>query len=170
MTYVALTAFALLFGYLTAMAIKYGIPDMVSDTFYQLPPRYNGIFTMVMVEVAALMMIAILDIGAGIQCLAFIGCGALAFVGCAPNYIDKDEYKIHKSAAITAALACCGWCISVIAWPTIAIAALYALYYLYTSTYNLANPEWMEDKDDWHPWYWAEVCCFADVFVTYWLI
>jgi hypothetical protein len=168
MTLVALTAFALLFGYLAAMGIKYGIPDMVSDTFYQLPPRYNGIFTMVLVEVAALMMMAILDTGAGIQCLAFIGCAALAFVGCAPNYIDKDEYKIHKSAATTAALACCGWCISSIAWPTIAIASLYGLYYLYMASLNLSQPE--EEQENWHPWYWAEVCCFADVFVTYALI
>lgn len=161
MVILTLMAGALLFGYLFGMARKHGIPNMVSDTYYQLGKR-GWLFSVVLVAVAIMMMIALLDTGKGVQCLAFMGCGGLAFVGMAPNYLSQDEYPIHKGGAIVAALGCVGWCLTVNVWPTIVLGSLYALYLVATDISELAGCERQH-----HPWYWAEVACFGGVFVSY---
>lgn len=154
---------------------------MVSDTYYQLQGttgsevlggktkrNFGWVFSVVMVLVAFLMMTAILDLGRGVQCLAFVGCGGLAFVGCAPNYLG-DESKVHKIAALVAAAGCVGWCLSVCWWVTAIIAILYILYVAYA--FHLYE-ELAISKRHWlaKPWYWLEVSAFLDVFVTYWII
>ena len=119
MWYLAFISFLLLGGYLLLMALRFGIPNMVSDTYYQLQPTTGSeiapfkkprnmgwIFSLIMVAVAFLMLICLLDTGRGIQFLAFLGCAGLCFVGFAPNYCDRDAYSVHKSAAIVAAAGC----------------------------------------------------------------
>lgn len=153
---------------------------MVSDTYYQLQGttgsevlggkvkrNFGWVFSVVMVLVAFMMMVAILDLDKGVQCLAFIGCGGLAFVGCAPNYLG-DEFKVHKIAALVAAAGCVGWCLSVCWWVTAIIAILYILYVAYA--FHLYE-ELAISKRHWlaKPWYWLEVSAFLDVFITYWL-
>ncbi len=154
---------------LVGTACKYGLPEMVSDTYYQLGKKWGWAFTVVMVAVAWLMMVAILDTGKGVQCLAFIGCAGLAFVGVAPNYCDKDTYPIHKGGAIVAALGCVGWCMSVCWWSTLLIASLYAAYITACEAYRIMDAVWYmsRGKAYFHPLYWAEVAGFADVWVTY---
>lgn len=162
-------------------ATRFGISDMVSDTYYQLQGttgsdvlggkvkrNFGWVFSVVMVLVAFLMMVAILDLDKGLQCLAFIGCGGLAFVGCAPNYLG-DESKVHKIAALVAAAGCVGWCLSVCWWVTDIITILYILYVAYA--FHLYE-ELAISKRHWlaKPWYWLEVSAFLDVFVTYWII
>lgn len=169
MWYLAFIALLLLGGYLLLMALRFGIPDMVSDTYYQLQgctgseiipfrePRNMGwIFSVLMVTVAFLMLICLLDTGRGIQFLAFLGCAGLCFVGCAPNYCDRDVYSVHKPAAIIAAVGSIGWCLSVSIVPTLVILAAYLSYAYYSRGCRTR-----------HPWYWAEVSGFADVFLTY---
>ena len=158
----------LLFGYLLAMACRHGIPNMVSDTYYQLG-KHGWLFTAVLSASALLMMIPILDSGRGLQAAAFIGTAGLVFVGFAPNYLSQDEYHIHKSAAILSALGCVAWCLSVNIWPTLIIATLYLLYHTaYMVRKSAEMPYWMPSiGTPWHPWYWAEVACFADVFASY---
>lgn len=169
MWYLAFISFLLLGGYLLLMALRFGIPNMVSDTYYQLQgctgseiapfkqPRNMGwIFSLIMVAVAFLMLICLLDTGMGIQFLAFLGCAGLCFVGFAPNYCDRDAYPIHKTAAIIAAVGSVGWCMSVSFIPTLVILTAY-LGYAYHCRDNKAA----------HPWYWTEVCGFLDVFATY---
>ena len=108
----SLISFLLLGGFLLLLAMRFGVPDMVSDTYYQLQGttgsevlggkvkrNFGWVFSVVMCLVAFLMMVAILDLDKGLQCLAFIGCGGLAFVGCAPNYLG-DESRVHKIAAL----------------------------------------------------------------------
>lgn len=169
MWYLCLSAFLLLVGYLLLVALRFGIPDMVSDTYYQLQgctgseiapfkhPRNMGwVFSLLMVTVSFLMLICLLDTGMGIQFLAFLGCAGLCFVGCAPNYYDRDACSVHKSAAIIAAAGSIGWCLSASIVPTLVILAAY-LSYAYYSRGSKTR----------HPWYWAEVSGFADVFATY---
>lgn len=172
MWYLAFIAFLLLGGYLLLMALRFGIPNMVSDTYYQLQgctgseivpfcePRNMGwIFSLLMVTVAFLMLVCLLDTGRGIQFLAFLGCAGLCFVGCAPNYCDHDVYSVHKTAAIMAAVGSIGWCMSVCVAPTIVILTAY-LFYAYHSRGSKTR----------HPWYWAEVSGFLNVFATYIII
>ena len=153
--------------------MRFGIPDMVSDTYYQLQGttgsevigdkrkrNYGWVFSVVMVLVAFLMMVAILDLDKGLQCLAFIGCGGLAFVGFAPHYLDSNEHAIHKAAAIMAAAGCVGWCLSVCWWVTFVIALIYTVYLLVIDFFISKDVKF-------HPWYWLEIAGFADVFLTY---
>lgn len=170
----------LLGGFLLLAAMRFGVPSMVSDVYYQLQGctgsevigdkrkrNYGWLFTFVMVTCAVLMMVCMLDTGKGVQFLAFLGCGGLAFVGCAPNYLG-DESKVHKIAALVAAAGCVGWCLSVCWWVTAIIAILYILYVAYA--FHLYE-ELAISKRHWlaKPWYWLEVSAFLDVFVTYWL-
>ena len=175
----SLISFLLLGGFLLLSAMRFGVPDMVSDTYYQLQGttgsevlggkvkrNFGWVFSVVMCLVALLMMVAILDLGNGIQYLAFIGCAGLAFVGCAPNYLG-DESKIHKIAAIVAAVGCIGWCLSVCWWVTLLVTCLYAFAMIKVYDRN----KFIGVKVvKYHPWYWLELSAFLDVFVTYWVV
>lgn len=169
---ISIIAFAVLAAYFVIMAWKFGLPEMVSDTYYQLGRRWGWLFTAVMVTVAWLMMVAILDTGKGVQCLAFLGCTGLMFVGVAPNYCDRDTYPVHKGGAMIAALGCVGWCMSVSWWPTLLVASMYAAYVAVAEAYKILDNVWYMNrgKGCFRPLYWAEVAGFADVFLTYALI
>ena len=80
-----------------------------------------------MVASAILMLIPMLDSVRGIQCLAFLGCAGLMFVGAAPNYIDIDTLPVHKCGAILASIGCVGWCMSVNILPTAILAVMLLL-------------------------------------------
>lgn len=167
----ALMAFVMLAVYLVVTARRFGLPEMISDTYYQLG-RYGWMFSAVMVTVATSMMVAILDANMGVQCLAFIGCAGLAFVGVAPNYCDKDTYPVHKGGAMVAALGCVGWSMSVSWWPTLLTVATYAVYVVVCEAYKILDSVWYmsRGKASFRPLYWAEVAGFADVFVTYFMV
>lgn len=180
----SLISFLLLGGYLFLLAMRFGIPDMVSDTYYQLQGcvgsevigdkrkrKYGAVFTAIMILVGGLMMVCLLDSEQGVQCLAFTGCAGLCFVGIAPNYIDRDVYPIHKGGAIVAAVGCVGWCLSICLWITLAVGVVYLLYLLYADITRKANDMWhiSNATPKFHPWYWAEVTGFLDVFLTYWI-
>lgn len=173
-------SFLLLGGFLLLAAMRFGVPAMVSDVYYQLQNcagsevigdkekrNYGWVFTAVMVASAILMLIPMFDCGKGIQCLAFFGCAGLMFVGAAPNYIDKDTLLVHKCGAIVAAIGCVGWCLSVCWWITLMVACLYAFAMIKVYDRN----KFIGFKVlQYHPWYWLEVSAFIDVFVTYWII
>ena len=167
----SMISFLLWAGFLLLAAMRFGIPDMMSDVYYQLQGctgsevigdkrkrNYGWVFTAVMVASAILMLIPMLDSGRGIQCLAFLGCAGLMFVGFVPNYLDSNEHAIHKSAAITAAIGCVGWCASINLAPTLLLAIAVLIIYFPPA----AMPKAVGC-------YWAEVAAFLDVFLTYWI-
>lgn len=165
-------SFLLLGGFLLLAAMRFGVPAMVSDVYYQLQNcteseiigdnrkrNYGWVFTAVMVTCAVLMMVCLLDTGKGVQFLSFLGCVGLIFVGAAPNYLDADAYPIHKGGALVAAAGCVGWCLSVCWVPTVILAFIYLL--LVSNSY---------DDGECNPvWYMAEVAGFLDVYITYWV-
>ena len=153
-TILSLACLALLAGMLTACALKYGVPAMVSDVYYQLEAdgRRGWAFSVVLAVVGMVMMACLLDTGKGIQAMAFLGCGSMVFVALAPNYTDTGTYLVHKSAATIAAIGCVGWCLSACWWPTVAVLAAYLVLGIRK-----------------HPWYWAETAAMADVFITYFI-
>ncbi len=169
---ISIIAFAVLAAYFVIMAWKFGLPEMVSDTYYQLGRRWGWLFTAVMVTVAWLMMVAILDTGKGVQCLAFLGCTGLMFVGVAPNYCDRDTYPVHKGGAMVAAIGCVGWAMSVNWWPTLLVASMYAAYVAVAEAYKILDNVWYmsRGKTYFHRLYCAEVAGFVDVWVTYFAI
>ena len=164
-------SFLLLGGFLLLAAMRFGVPAMVSDVYYQLQDytgskvidnklkrNYGWVFTAIMVASSILMLIPMLDCGMGIQCLAFLGCAGLMFVGFVPRYLDSAEHIIHKSAAITSAIGCVGWCASVNLIPTILLAIAVLIIYF---------PPAKKPKTV--GYYWAEVAAFLDVYLTYWI-
>lgn len=167
----SIISFLLLAGFLLLAAMRFGIPSMVSYVYYQLQGctgsevigdkrkrNYGWVFTLVMFVSSLLMLISMLDCGRGIQCLAFLGCAGLMFVGAAPNYVDKDTFPIHKSGAIVAAIGCVGWCLSVNLAPTLLLAIAVLIIYFPPA----AKPKAVGC-------YWAEVAAFLDVYLTYWI-
>ena len=131
----SIVSILMLGGFLLLAAMRFGVPAMVSDVYYQLQNctgsevigdkrkrNYGWVFSAVMVTSSLLMLISLLDSGKGIQFLAFLGCAGLMFVGFVPRYLDSAEHIIHKSAAITSAIGCVGWCASVNLIPTILLA------------------------------------------------
>ena len=167
----SIISFLLLGGFLFLAAMRFGVPTMVSDVYYQLQDytgsevidnklkrNYGWVFTAVMVVSSILMLIPMLDCGMGIQCLAFLGCAGLMFVGFVPRYLDSAEHIIHKSAAITSAIGCVGWCASVNLIPTILLAIAVLIIYFYPAK-----------KPNSVGYYWAEIAAFLDVYLTYWI-
>ena len=167
----SIISFLLLGGFLFLAAMRFGVPTMVSDVYYQLQDytgsevidnklkrNYGWVFTAIMVASSILMLIPMLDCGMGIQCLAFLGCAGLMFVGFVPHYLDSEEHIIHKSAAITSAIGCVGWCASVNLIPTILLAIAVLIIYF---------PPAKKPKSV--GYYWAEVAAFLDVYLTYWI-
>lgn len=168
----SIISFLLLAGFLLLAAMRFGVPAMVSDVYYQLQNcagsevigdkekrNYGWVFTAVMVVSAILMLIPLLDSGKGIQFLAFLGCAGLMFVGAAPNYLDADAYSIHKTGALVAAAGCVSWCLSAYWVPTAVLLLIYLLLVSFSD----------EDGEYKPSWYIAEVEGFVDVFLTYWI-
>ena len=167
----SIISFLLLGGFLFLAAMRFGVPTMVSDVYYQLQDytgsevidnklkrNYGWVFTAIIVASSILMLIPMLDSGKGIQFLAFLGCAGLMFVGFVPRYLDSAEHIIHKSAAITAAIGCVGWCSSVNLVPTILLAiAVLIIYFPPAKKPNSVG------------YYWAEIAAFLDVYLTYWI-
>lgn len=167
----SIISFLLLAGFLLLAAMRFGVPSMVSDVYYQLQNcadseivggkrkcNYGWVFTLVMFTSVVFMLIPLLDCGKGIQFLAFLGCAGLMFVGAAPNYVDKDTYPIHKGGAIVAAIGCVGWCVSVNLAPTLLLAIAVLIIYFPPA----AKPKAVGC-------YWAEVAAFLDVYLTCWI-
>ena len=167
----SIISFLLLAGFLLLAAMRFGVPAMVSDVYYQLQgctgsevigdkrkQNYGWVFTLIMFVSAILMLIPLLDSGKGIQFLAFFGCAGLMFVGAAPNYIDRNTLPIHKCGAIVAAIGCVGWCSSVNLAPTLLLAIAVLIIYFPPA----AKPKAVGC-------YWAEVAAFLDVYLTYWI-
>lgn len=166
-------AATLLAAYLSFMAHSFGVPSLVSDTYYQ-HKTLGKVFPFVMVGVAVMMLCCILDSMAGVQWLAFVGCGGLMFVGACPTYLHCEECRmVHKAGALAAAVGCVGWSLTVNILPTIFCLLGYVLYIVElwqrkAMTHVLRR--YTGDREyEGHPWYWAEVSAFVVTFLTYWL-
>lgn len=167
----SIISFLLLGGFLFLAAMRFGVPTMVSDVYYQLQDytgsevidnklkrNYGWVFTAIMVASSILMLIPMLDCGMGIQCLAFLGCAGLMFVGFVPRYLNSAEHIIHKSAAITSAIGCVGWCASINLIPTILLSIAVLIIYFHPAK-----------KQKVVGYYWVEIAAFLDVYLTYWI-
>lgn len=146
---------ALLFVAMLCVVVnKYGMPDMVSSIYYLLG-KHGWVFQAVMMLFGALLMVCLLDSGLGVQCLAFLSCAGLMFVGAAPRFLEVSDRKVHKTAAIVSAVASVGWCMTVNWIITVVFLTWYAVY-------------WACRSEDDHPWFMAEITAVWMVLLTYW--
>lgn len=144
----------LFFTMLCVVINKYGVPDMVSSIYYMLGKR-GWVFQLVMILFGILMMVCLLDSGRGVQSFAFLACAGLMFVGAAPRFLEESERKVHKTAAITSALASVAWCLTVDWRIALALSGWYTVYWA------------CRDRDS-HPWFMAEVTAIFMALLTYW--
>lgn len=145
----------LLFVALLCVVInKYGVPEMVSSIYYMMG-KHGWVFQTVMILFGMLMMVCLLDCGKGVQCLAFLACGGLMFVGAVPRFLDENERKVHKTGAIVSAVASVGWCLTVDWRIVVALSGWYGVY-------------WVCRDDESRPWFMAEVTAIWMVLLTYW--
>lgn len=146
---------ALLFVVMLFVVIEeYGVPEMVSNIYYLLGKK-GWVFQVVMMAVGMLMMMCLLDCGKGVQCLAFLACGGLMFVGAAPRFMSEDR-SVHKIAAVISAMAGVGWCLSANFGMTIAAIIVYTIHIMYIKElrkYSLLI---------------AELTAIGWTFLTYW--
>ena len=146
---------ALLFVVMLFVVInKYGVPEMVSSIYYLLG-KSGWVFQVVMMSVGMLMLMCLLDCEKGVQCLAFLACGGLMFVGAAPRFMNEDR-GVHKAAAVISAMAAIGWCLSANFIMTIAAIVAYVIGIAYIKglrKYALLV---------------AEVAAIGWTFLTYW--
>ena len=146
---------ALLFVVMLIVVIgKYGVPEMVSSIYYLLG-KSGWVFQVIMMSVGMLMLMCLLDCEKGVQCLAFLACGGLMFVGAAPRFMNEDR-GVHKAAATICAMAGIGWCLSANFIMTIAAIVAYVIGIAYIKglrKYALLV---------------AEVAAIGWTFLTYW--
>lgn len=146
---------ALLFVVMLIVVVKKcDIPEMVSSIYYLLG-KSGWVFQVVMMSVGMLMLMCLLDCEKGVQCLAFLACGGLMFVGAAPRFMNEDR-GVHKAAATICAMAGIGWCLSANFIMTIAAIVAYVIGIAYIKglrKYALLV---------------AEVAAIGWTFLTYW--
>ena len=146
---------ALLFVVMLIVVIKKcGIPEMVSSIYYLLG-KSGWVFQVVMVAVGMLMLMCLLDCGKGVQCLAFLACGGLMFVGAASRFMNEDR-GVHKAAATICAMAGIGWCLSANFVMTIAVIVAYVIGIAYIKGLRK------------HALFIAEAAAIGWTFLTYW--
>ena len=146
---------ALLFVVMLIVVIgKYGVPEMVSSIYYLLG-KSGWVFQVIMMSVGMLMLMCLLDCGKGVQCLAFLACGGLMFVGAAPRFMNEDR-GVHKAAATICAMAGIGWCLSANFVMTIAAIVAYVIGIAYIKGLRK------------YALFIAEVAAIGWTFLTYW--
>lgn len=146
---------ALLFVVMLIVVIKKcGIPEMVSSIYYLLG-KSGWVFQVVMVAVGMLMLMCLLDCEKGVQCLAFLACGGLMFVGAAPRFMNEDR-GVHKAAATICAMAGISWCLSANFGMTIAAIVAYVIGIAYIKGLRK------------YALFIAEAAAIGWTFLTYW--
>lgn len=118
---IILIAFALdIFG----CCVTKRVPTMLSEVYYIADK--DRLFPILMAALGASFLPLMLDAG-GLECMAFLTCVGIVFVGAAPAYLDESQRTIHKCGAITSAIASVAWACSINALPTVLFAILAAV-------------------------------------------
>jgi hypothetical protein len=107
---------------------------MLSEVYYLADKDW--LFPALMASLGASFLPLMLEAG-GLECMAFLTCVGIIFVGAAPTYLDESQRTIHKCGAITSAIASVAWACSINALPTILFAALAAVFCIWKRRYWL---------------------------------
>lgn len=110
------------------------VPTMLSEVYYLADKDWS--FPALMVTLGVSFLPLMLEAG-GLECMDFLTCVGIIFVGAAPAYLDEGERTIHKCGAITSAIASVAWACSINALPTVLFAALAAVLCIWKRRYWL---------------------------------
>lgn len=110
--------------YVFSCCVTKRTPTMLSEVYYLADKDW--LFPTLMAALGASFLPLMLEAG-GLECMAFLACVGIIFVGAAPAYLDEGERTIHKCGAITSAIASVAWACSINALPTFLFAILAAV-------------------------------------------
>ncbi len=120
--------------YVFSRCVARRVPTMLSEVYYLADKDW--LFPTLMVALGASFLPLMLSKG-GLECMAFLTCVGIIFVGAAPAYLDESQRTIHKCGAITSAIASVAWACSINALPTVLFAALAAVLCIWKRRYWL---------------------------------
>lgn len=151
MIFLIVILIVLLTSYLVICAKKWGVPEMISDTYYQGAGAWFS--AVLLTEAAGLAPLAADRSLTDFQnVIGMVGLLGLVGVAVLPAYQHCQWHRwAHKVSAYVAAIGCVGLALTVSPWPTVACAIAQLLWCICTKK---------------HRWYVAECLCFADVFAT----
>lgn len=121
MAWMVILSLAIFAFYVTAMAMKYGAKEVVSEYAYE---GGMTLFTACIGTSAALLVPSMIEAAPdNWKFLGFLAAAALIFVAVAPHY-KGDEAKLHKTAAKVAGVCAVAWgmatCCEVVALSLVA--------------------------------------------------
>lgn len=120
--------------YVFSCCVTKRVPTMLSEVYYLADKDW--LFPALMVTLGASFLPLMLSEG-GLECMAFLTCAGIIFVGAAPAYLDESQRTIHKCGAITSAIASVAWACSIDALPTILFAILAGVLCIWKRRYWL---------------------------------
>lgn len=89
--------------------VSRGIPGSLSETYYTLGDK-GSLFQLTMVTVSITLLPIWLELSdSNLQWMAFLSCGGLMFVGCAPCFKLPLDGAVHYSSAVVCCLCAVLW-------------------------------------------------------------
>lgn len=130
----------------------YGVPTSLSRSYYLLDKR-GWIFSVMLAITAMSLMVVLLSVTTGrwYQFIAFIAAVSTIFVAFSPRYIEVYHSKIHLTAATAGAVAAVVLSLLLGYWYVI-IGAVVLFGAIAIKRGNII--------------YWAELACFATIYIT----
>lgn len=120
--------------YVFSCCVAKRVPTMLSEVYYLSDKDWS--FPALMVTLGVSFLPLMLSKG-GLECMAFLTCVGIIFVGAAPAYLDESQRTIHKCGAITSAIASVAWACSINALLTVLFAVLAGVLCIWKRRYWL---------------------------------
>lgn len=156
-----LLSIAVILTYVGVMVKRNGIPYSISDTYYSLEHKLWFGFTMT--ATALLLMPALLSATPeSYQFTAFLMCGALLFVGAAPNFKAGMDRPVHIAATVIAALNSQIW--TALTCPWMLLVWIAWILYVGVRLKQVWNGNLWYSFVLCKPLFWAEVIAFGMVY------
>lgn len=149
-------------AYIAAIIALFGVPASISDSFYLLERKKEGVGSLFTVwcfitGVSVMAMMFQLSAGSWYQFLGLFAGGGLGFVGSAPHFKLHFERPVHFVAAGTCAVASMIWVILSGYWTVPLVFILSAIAVIKLCKGMAAM-------------FWLEIACFASMYLTLFLI
>lgn len=154
---------AVILTYVGVMVKRNGIPYSISDTYYSL--KHKLWFGFTMTATSLLLMPTLLSATPeNYQFTAFLMCGALLFVGAAPNFKAGMDRPVHIAATTIAALNSQIWI--ALTCPCLLLVWIAWALYVGVRLKQVWNGNLWYSFVLCKPLFWAEVIAFGMVYGT----
>ena len=142
--------------YILGCAVKLGIPESLSETYYSLG-KHGWVFQTLVFLIGALLLPAWLFLSENShQFLVFLSCASLCFVAFTPCFKQELQGKVHYSAAIVC-------CISVFTWQILEELWGATLWFVW-----IGGMLTLINRSKWC--WWLEISAIGSLFVNLWRI